>query len=87
MTKANALDDVANQSFLDLIMYDKANVIGSVEVDSGHIEVGDCGVQQHTINVGGDGVYNVWRGEKYIIIEADMLNQMLLHQALEENYD
>ena len=34
----------------------------------------------------GDGLYPVWQGKKYIIIEKDMLNMMKLDKELEAEH-
>jgi hypothetical protein len=82
--KPKALDHQANQAFLDLITSDNAEHIGSLDVDSGQIEFGDCNkVQITTRTARGDGLYSVWRGEKYIVIEHDLFNAMNLDQELE----
>ena len=89
MIKKNypTLDDPANAEFLALVYEDKAELIGSVGVDSGHIEIGDCENVQIKIDTAtGDGFYKVWKGKKYVLIEIDMLNQMNLDKELEE-YD
>ena len=86
MTKKEliALEDPANKDFLSLLYEDKAELIGSIGVDAGQIEIGACEtVQVKTDTVTGDGVYNVWKGKKYVVIEIDMLNQMKLDQELE----
>jgi hypothetical protein len=85
MTKKDlaALDDLANQDFLSLMYEDKAELIGSVGVDDGQIEIGACGNVQVKANTAlGDGIYNVWKGKKYVVIEIDMLNQMDLDREL-----
>ena len=62
---------------------DKAELIGSVGVDDGQIEIGACGNVQVKANTAlGDGIYNVWKGKKYVVIEIDMLNQMNLDREL-----
>ena len=85
MTKKDlaALDDPANQEFLSLMYEDKAELIGSIGVDDGQIEIGACGIVQVKANAAsGDGFYNVWRGKKYVVIEIDMLNAMKLDREL-----
>ena len=85
MTKKDlaALDDPANQDFLSLMYEDKAELIGSIGVDDGQIEIGACGnVQVNANAASGDGFYNVWRGKKYVVIEIDMLNAMKLDREL-----
>ena len=58
-----------------------ATSAGSVGVDSGQIEIGDCGIVQISIPaVGGDGVYPVWDLGDYIIIEKNMLKIMEMNQ-------
>ncbi len=89
MTKKNikVTEDPANADFLSLVYEDKAELIGSIGVDDGQIEIGSCGnVQVKANTVLGDGFYNVWKGKKYVVIEIDMLNQMNLDKELEE-YD
>jgi predicted RNA-binding protein with TRAM domain len=82
--KPKALDHQANQAFLDLITSDDAEHIGSLQVDSGQIEIGDCNkVQITTWTACGDGLYSVWRGDKYIVIEHDLFNAMELDQEIE----
>jgi hypothetical protein len=82
----SVLDDKANQCFLDLIVEDEAEPIGEVLVDSGTIELGDCGkVYVEAQTNYGDGVYTVWRGKKYLIIEMDMFNTMKLDEALNQD--
>lgn len=58
-----------------------ATSAGSVGVDSGQIEIGDCGIVQISIPaVGGDGVYPVWDLGDYIIIEKNMMKIMEMDQ-------
>ena len=86
MTKKEliALEDPANKDFLSLLYEDKAELIGSIGVDAGQIEIGACGNVQVKANTAlGDGIYNVWKGKKYVVIEIDMLNQMKLDRELE----
>ena len=79
-----ALDHLANQAFLALIAEDKAKHVGSLFVDSGQIQIGDCDkVQISTETARGDGIYSVWRGEKYIVIEHDLFNALKLDQEIE----
>jgi len=85
MTKKEliALEDPANKDFLSLLYADKAELIGSIGVDAGQIEIGACGNVQVKANTAlGDGIYNVWKGKKYVVIEIDMLNQMDLDREL-----
>ena len=85
MTKKEltALEDPANKDFLSLLYEDKAELIGSIGVDAGQIEIGACEtVQVKADTATGDGIYNVWKGKKYVVIEIDMLNQMKLDQEL-----
>ena len=67
----------------------KAKFVGQVGVDSGQIEIGDCGkVQVSVPTVAGDGVYPVWDLGDYIIIEKNMLKVMELDkQARDDNSD
>ena len=84
MTVTNVMEDTANQCFFDLLDEDDAKCVGIVAVDSGHIELGDCGVVQERISTAlGDGVYPVWRGNKYLVIEIDALNILRLEEAAE----
>ena len=84
LPKPKALDHQANQAFLDLITSDDAEHIGSLQVDSGQIEIGDCNTVQITTGTArGDGLYSVWRGKKYIVIEHDLFNAMDLDQEIE----
>jgi len=66
-----------------------AKLAGQVAVDSGQIEIGDCGkVQVSVTTPGGDGVYPVWNLGDYIVIEIEMLKVMELDkQAREDNSD
>jgi len=85
MTKKEitALEDPVNKDFLSLLYEDKAELIGSIGVDAGQIEIGACGNVQVKANTTlGDGIYNVWKGKKYVVIEIDMLNQMDLDREL-----
>ena len=85
MTKKNikVTEDPANADFLSLVYEDKAELIGSIGVDDGQIEIGSCGNVQVKANTAtGDGFYNVWKGKKYVVIEIDMLNQMDLDREL-----
>ena len=82
--KLTALEDPTNKDFLSLLDKDKAELIGSIGVDAGQIEIGACEtVQVKADTATGDGIYNVWKGKKYVVIEIDMLNQMKLDQELE----
>tara|TARA_R100001443_G_scaffold16094_1_gene25896 strand:- start:312 stop:605 length:294 start_codon:yes stop_codon:yes gene_type:complete len=85
MTKKDvkATEDPANKLFMDLIQEDQAVNVETVAVDSGQIGIGDCEKIQFEVDTAtGDGLYPVWRGKKYIIIEIDMLNIMKLDQEL-----
>ena len=85
MTKKTkkAIDDPTNISFMSLLDEDKAKVIGSIAVDDGQIELGNCGgVQIKLDTVTGDGIYPIWQGKKYVVIEMDMLNIMRLDNEL-----
>ena len=87
MTKKNkkAMDDSTNKSFMDLIYEDNAKVVGSVAVDDGQIELGNCGgVQIKLDTVTGDGIYPIWQGKKYVVIEMDMLNIIRLDEELKK---
>ena len=87
MTKKTkkAINDPANISFMSLLDEDKAKVIGSVAVDDGQIELGNCGgVQIKLDTVTGDGIYPIWQGKKYVVIEMDMLNIMRLDNELKK---
>ena len=79
----NVLEDPANQAFLALLAEDEADEVGVVCVDSGQIELGDCGNVQVTVQTNyGDGFYSVWRGKKYLILEMDMINALALEEAI-----
>ena len=85
MTKKDvkATEDPANKLFMDLIQEDQAVNVETVAVDSGQIGIGDCETIQFKVDTAtGDGLYPVWQGKKYIIIEIDMLNIMKLDQEL-----
>ena len=85
MTKKDvkATEDPANKLFMDLIEEDQAVHVETVAVDSGQIGIGDCEIIQFKADTAtGDGLYPVWQGKKYIIIEIDMLNIMKLDQEL-----
>ena len=89
MTKKDVkvTEDPANINFKALIEEDKAINVGTVAVDSGRIAIGDCETIQHTIETAtGDGLYPIWYGEKYIVIEIDMLNIMKLDREHEANH-
>ena len=88
MTKKDVkvTEDPANQLFMDLIQEDKAKLVDRIAVDSGQIAIGDCETIQHTIETAtGDGLYPIWYGEKYIVIEIDMLNIMKLDKEHESS--
>jgi hypothetical protein len=56
-----------------------AKLAGQVVVDSGQIEIGDCGKVQFSVPTAlGDGVYPIWDLGDYIIIEKNMLKVMEL---------
>ena len=83
--KLPALEDPANIAFMSLIAEHKGTIVETIAVDSGRIAIGDCETIQLTIETAtGDGLYPVWYGEKYIVIENDMLNIMRLDQELKE---
>jgi len=83
--KLAALDDTANIAFMSLIEADKSTCVESIAVNSGRIAIGDCETIQLTIETAtGDGLYPVWYGEKYVVIENDMRNIMRLDQELKE---
>ena len=85
MTDKLALDDPANQRFLELMDADDMEILGHVAVDAGQIELGACGsVQITTDTVGGDGLFPVWRGKKYLVIELDALNHSKLLSESDE---
>ena len=89
MTKKEltALEDPANIAFMDLIQEDNAIHVETVAVDSGQIAIGDCETIQFKVDTAtGDGLYPVWQGKKYIIIEKDMLNIMKLDKELETEH-
>jgi len=82
-----ALEDPANIAFMDLIQEDNAIHVETVAVDSGQIAIGDCETIQFKVDTAtGDGLYPVWQGKKYIIIEKDMLNMMKLDKELEAEH-
>ena len=81
--KLTALEDPTNRDFLSLLYEDNSELIGNIGVDAGQIEIGACGhVQITTDTTTGDGLYNVWKGKKYVVIEIDMLNAMKLDVEL-----
>ena len=85
MTKEikKAIDDPTNISFMALLDEDKSKVIGSIAVDDGQIELGNSGSVQIKLDTAtGDGLYPVWQGKKYVVIEMDMLNIMRLDNEL-----
>ena len=85
MTKKTkkAMNDPTNISFMALLDEDKAKVIGSIAVDDGQIELGNSGSVQIKLDTAtGDGLYPVWQGKKYVVIEMDMLNIMRLDNEL-----
>jgi hypothetical protein len=89
MTKKDvkATEDPANINFMALIQEDNAIHVDTVAVDSGQIAIGDCETIQFKIDTAtGDGLYPVWKGKKYIIIEIDMLNIMKLDKELEAEH-
>ena len=89
MTKKDVkvTEDPANINFMALIQEDNAIHVDTVAVDSGQIAIGDCETIQHTIETAtGDGLYPIWYGEKYIVIEIDMLNIMKLDKELEAEH-
>jgi hypothetical protein len=89
MTKKEltTLEDPANKAFLALIEEDNSRHLKTVAVDSGQIAIGDCETIQFKVDTAtGDGLYPVWQGEKYIIIEKDMLNSMKLDKELEAKW-
>lgn len=56
-----------------------ATCVGHVDVDSGQIEIGDCGKAQLRVPTAwGDGYYPVWDLGDYIIIEKNMFKLMSL---------
>ena len=89
MTKKDvkATEDPANKLFMDLIEEDQAIHVETVAVDSGQIGIGDCEIIQFKADTAtGDGLYPVWKGKKYIIIEIDMLNIMKLDKELKAEH-
>jgi len=89
MTKKDVkvTEDPANINFKALIEEDKAINVGTVAVDSGQIAIGDCETIQFKVDTAaGDGLYPIWYGEKYIVIEIDMLNIMKLDREHEANH-
>lgn len=86
-TQAAALDDYANLCFLDLIEADEAEIVDCVPVDSGQITVKDPCADEPRARITtacGDGIYPVWKGKKYVIIEIDSYNAMRLDKELAE---
>ena len=85
MKTKKAIDDPTNILFMDLIDEDKANVVGSIAVDDGQIELGNSGSVQIKLDTAtGDGFYPVWQGKKYVVIEMDMLNIIRLDEELKK---
>ena len=85
MSKKAFEPDATDNAFMALITEDQASIIGHLNVDSGTIELGDCDkVQIKTSTALGDGVYPVWKGKKYIVIEHDMLSVYKLNQWANE---
>jgi len=82
-------EKVVDDAILTAIGESDAKLVGQVGVDSGQIEIGDCGKVQFSVpTVGGDGIYPVWDLGDYIIIEKNMLKVMALDkQARAENSD
>lgn len=81
----NPLEDEACEAFTELIAVDDATIIGSVAVDSGQIQIGDCGkVQVYANTAYGDGHYPVWRGKKYLVIPIDFIANLRHEDALEK---
>ena len=68
--KMNKIDEAIQIA----ISESSATHVGNVGVDSGMIEIGDCGIIQFSIPaVGGDGVYPIWDLGDYLIIEKNMM--------------
>ena len=79
------LSDPANEAFMQLVMEDAAERVGSVGVDNGHIQIGSCDKAWVEVKTAcGDGIYPVWAGKKYIVIEHDLLNVLALDEAVRE---
>ena len=80
-----AVDDAIQFALVE----SNAKLAGQVGVDSGQIEIGDCGkVQVSVTTPSGDGVYPVWNLGDYIVIEIEMLKVMELDkQARDESSD
>lgn len=82
------LKDEACNAFTMLICEDEAEVIGNVAVDSGQIQIGDCGkVQVYANTAYGDGYYPVWRGKKYLVIPIDFIANERHQDALVEWFE
>ena len=82
------LKDEACNAFTMLVCEDEAEVIGNVAVDSGQIQIGDCGkVQVYANTAYGDGYYPVWRGKKYLVIPIDWIANMRHQDALKEWFE
>ena len=82
-------EKTVDNAILMAIAESDAKLVGQVGVDSGQIEIGDCGKVQFSVpTVGGDGVYPIWDLGDYIIIEKNMLKVMELDkQARDESSD
>jgi|TARA_R100000030_G_scaffold47133_1_gene35626 hypothetical protein len=79
------LKDEACEAFTELVTVDDAEIIGSVAVDSGQIQIGDCGkVQVYANTAYGDGYYPVWRGKKYLVIPIDFIANMRHEDAIRD---
>ena len=77
------LKDEACEAFTELVTVDDAEIIGNVAVDSGQIQIGDCGkVQVYAKTAYGDGYYPVWRGKKYLVIPIDFIANMRHEDAV-----
>jgi|GEM_PF-895732 hypothetical protein len=64
-----------------------ATHVGNVGVDSGMIEIGDCGIIQFSIPaVGGDGVYPIWDLGDYLIIEKNMMKIFELDKQVKTDW-
>ena len=82
------LKDEACNAFTMLVTEDEAEIIGNVAVDSGQIQIGDCGkVQVYANTAYGDGYYPVWRGKKYLVIPIDFIANERHVDALREWFE
>ena len=79
-------EKTVDNAILMAIAESDAKLVGQVGVDSGQIEIGDCGkVQVSVTTPSGDGVYPVWNLGDYIVIEIEMLKVMELDKQARAN--